>query len=1810
MNRTDGAGSEGGIMKRFFGFSLVVGLVMCLFVAGIPGAETDGLTVTCKRDRDFKGRQADLWGVELTFNLPVFASELTKFTKVTIGDKKHTYVVQNLEKDKSQDAASRRFRIVGQRPPKDAGAVKISVEKGLADATGRKLLAEDFSYLFSPQLEKVVVTGYESFYRLPDDKGLRLRFSSDVSAWELRGAFKVTPEVPNLQVAAGPYSRSLVLRGDFEYGREYVLEISPEKAEEGAKILEARSISFKGPGIPPEIRIKTQRDVVELRSRQLVPLSVQMVNKVRATLKGIPPYLVPEAADHLKAKGNLDAWAGQERLGAMRKLIESGRIPKVFGGDFPEDSEVFFVDGAARKSARFSMPMSFRKNPDRGRALAVTLVDPDGGLKTATSRLLQVTDLSVSYKISAKTLLLWVTSIYGGDPVSGVDVLLYTHDAQRFIVGKTDKDGLLRIQDGAEFPAVRTGRETSGVSKQPLTIRKVKWAVAATDSDCAAVPLDSFRLKPFSTPQTSKPEAEPDVFRGYIFTERGIYRPGEKVHFKCVVRAYKNKKIVSPTGKEVEVAIIGPKNDVIYSSTMPLSEFGSCYDSFKLKSFLPVGTYTIEARMKGSEGDKDSNAFKRTFLVQEYKRPRHFVALKLSVAKRTTEEYITLKREIDIVEVNVGAEYYAGGPVKHAKVRWKATLVPAKYDVKGFENFFFGNESDDERFVESGESILDKNGKLLISIPMERSTFNGLYRVKVSATVLDVDGEPATDVATFSPKPRFMVGVSTHPDRVQSGYSSSLKVIVLDKDGKPVPSGELSVGLLKMDHFSTLKRDEEGNLNYSWDEGWLKAASSTVSITDGAALYDVEFNEFGRFMLAFSYKDESGEYTSQTTFKVGWEEYDRWWRQRTDEAWPTTNEVMPVTTKKEYRIGDEVTVEFSTRRPLKKCLVALEAGDIIDYNIIDVNGTKGVFTFKAAKEHQPNVYVSIIGAAGRDEFPLLRTQTDTDIPTVYFGYARVAVRSDIQALNVKIDPERSQLKGRPGEKASLRFKVTDAKGKGVISELAVCVVDEAVLALTRYVTPDLSTLNDFTIPLSVFSGDLRMDLISQDLFRILSTKPLTGGGMGPGFISPSIRKDFRPVAYFNPALTTDKSGEVSIEFTLPDTTTKYRVYAVACDKGSGFASAQRDMVVAKEFFVEPSVPRFLAPGDRVGFPVVVYNQSGAEGSATLEAEASKGSKISLSKAFLELEPDASSVVQARLDLLSGGEDARVLVRGKFKGKAGEFSDAIEKPIPILSRYIPATVVYSGSTSTKTDIAARLPAALKTLKPEDINPNDFKAYITLSATNWNRIAPGLKYLLHYPYGCIEQTSSGLIPLSGMRALAEVKALLGIGPKDVDKFLQGGVKRLLSMQLDNGGFAYWPGQSEVTWWGTLYATFALTVARQNGFDVPEARLKAALDFIRQSLFGRGSHHLGENRRWTKELALYSLAMNDMLKPAELEPFFEDFDAQDEQAKALLVLCAKKTGYRPPDELAKMTAKLKPVVDPARRDYYNSSFRTIAMCLLANLEAGGAVEQADKLAGALLTGLKPEGRWHSTADTGWCLFALARYFKGKDPGKVSPIPVKVSYAGEAARSAAVAEASVQMDIDPYRLLSKGRITLESSKKELVNYTLTVTYPDVSSDPAELGRGFTLSKTIENLSGKKETHVGDVVRVTVTIGIPMDTTKGRSLRVEYLALEDPVPAGLVPINSELETEGYSEGKSRGEHAPWRHGYYEFRPNYSEFRDDGVRVFKNRAWTGSYRYTYLARAVMEGDFWMRGSRISLMYDPDVFGKTLGRKVTILPPEK
>ena len=198
----------------------------------------------------------------------------------------------------------------------------------------------------------------------------------------------------------------------------------------------------------------------------------------------------------------------------------------MFSGEYTEDSDAFFAPEALDHVYSYSLPLSFRKDSDKGGLWVAVFTDPDGRFQGRAKRLIQITDLSVSYKRSSKSLLLWVTSVHTGLPLSGVEIYLSDADSNKFMAGKTDDNGLLFVKDGQEFPSL-SGEQATGTTKKPLALAKLKWAVAATPSDACGIELETLALKPFSVTQTKNDEEKPESRNGiYIHGTRGISSGG------------------------------------------------------------------------------------------------------------------------------------------------------------------------------------------------------------------------------------------------------------------------------------------------------------------------------------------------------------------------------------------------------------------------------------------------------------------------------------------------------------------------------------------------------------------------------------------------------------------------------------------------------------------------------------------------------------------------------------------------------------------------------------------------------------------------------------------------------------------------------------------------------------------------------------------------------------------------------------------------------------------------------------------------------------------------------------------------------------------------------------------------------------------------------------------------------------------------------------------------------------------------------------------------------------------------------------
>lgn len=1642
-----------------------------------------------------------------------------------------------------------------------------------------------------------------------DREEVKVFFSQPVPLDVLQAHLRILPRV-KLEWSRSAVSPEgvLTLRGHFKYGAGHFLTLKDGLTVHGRTYVPTVT-TFMMPDRPARVEFVENKRVIERDSRQL--LHVRVLNVKDLDLEGlrVPPLLLPQALAAEKAGADLKQTL--EQLQAVAKQLNpllTAKEAAPFVGTPQEVKQLFPAGGEKNRVLALSLPLSFRQGKEAGALMLIRVKDNREGSRAATDlRLFRITDLGLTYKTGGQGLLLWVTSLKAGAPAAGVQVMAFTRQLEVFPLGQTDQDGILTfspreleglsLKKPGDFPVV----------KRQVNRKDITFLLAGKAGDVSYIEVQpEGNLKPKDVWQAGGLE-QPENLKGNVFTERGVYRPGEKVFFKGTVREYREGAIRSPQTGKCVFEVTNPRDERVFVKVGDLSDFGTAAGELVTQPHWALGLYTLTMRFgpeakpstkpkkrrtydpdyddegEGEEDQAPQYEASTTFQVQEFKPPRHFTEIAFERFSREEKDFVNRERQGEFVRIIISGGYYAGGAVKHGQVRWRINQAPTSYQVQGYDNFAFGYAGDGKEkidLIESGQAILDEQGKATVEFPLDRQLLAGRQGLSVVATVVDFDGRAAAATKVFQVDPDYLVGISRHKDKFQVGAEQELKVVVLDRQGRKVSQGSLRAEVLQRSYSYVAKRNEQGDVYWDDEFTWRKEFASDLALKQGQAPFRFDCGQPGRYLLAFTFTDEKGRsFSSATLVKVEWEYIAEEKRDRPYQPLGLWAD------RPAYRPGETANLHVTPQGPVSYYLVTLERDGLLLHQVIP--GGKGPTTLPLSMkaEYSPNVYVSVLGLSPRGDFPVLPGRYDREAPGFVWGNLNLPVLKEVEGLEVKINPQVKDLKARPGGQVSLDLAVTTPKGQGLEAELALAVVDEAVLALTGFKTPTLEKLTRFDLPLEVFTGELRTLLMHQTPFYPSRVEPLTGGGGLSAEMVSKLRKRFEAVAYFNPKVHTDAQGKAKVTFTLPDNITSYRVFAVALDRGSRFASVERHLIAAKDFYLEPGLPGFFTRGDRFKFQVAATNATGAKGPVTFSAAAEGGLTLAALDTTGQLNPKDSLKLGVSGEALAAGK-AKARFSGEFQGQ----KDEVELSVKINSGHVRQTAATLGSFTGETLVKIPLPSYLTGAAAGKVNPEEVQAVLTLSGSPFLRLARPMRYLLHYPYGCVEQVSSGVLGLAALRSLVRDGLITGFELAALDKFLRNGIDRLMNMQTERGGFAYWPGQRYAHPYGTLYALAALSVAKAQGLPVPEFGFKKSLKYLAQHA------QYGKSTPFERAFACYILSLNRALEPALYQKIVREYPRLTREGRLFLILAAKHANYRSPGELK---AYLKPILEGRDRDQlrdelveddFDARFRGPALALLAAKAIMPEDPATRQAALYLLGGLGGQGIWTSTSDTGWALLALGEYFKGaafsEEPGKVT-----VSQPGLPAQELGwEARGSGSISLDARALLKNPEVRLKGATPRTWLYQVDFTFPRLDLLQKGEDRGFKVAKTIKNTDGSEVIRVGDLVKVILVVDV-------QGLARRYVVLDDPVPAGLVAVNTAFKTEEPTpdqEEDTLDYITP--EGTIRFWPNYFEIREDRVLSFRDRVYPGTYRFEYYARAVCEGDFVMPSTQAAAMYNPGVQG--------------
>ena len=1414
---------------------------------------------------------------------------------------------------------------------------------------------------------------------------------------------------------------------------------------------------------------------------------------------------------------------------------------------------------------------------------------------------LQVTDIGLTAKYSPESVLVWTTSLSKAEPLDGVRVALRGPDGELLWEGKTDKEGL----------AVGPGLKTFG-GKRPRVL------LATRGDELSFLDLNDWntQIEPYRFNQPYDWDAPAVALRGHVFTERGVYRPGETVYIKGYLRMDRGRKLELLPVDRARVRVKDAQNNLVVDEEVEMTDLDGFSAEVSVGKDAPLGTWSIEAVPVGIDGDAQGQG-SGSFRVEAYRAPDFEVVVSAAQSDVIVGEKAA---------VSISGQYLFGAPMGGAKARWLARRQETSFAPVGFEQYAFGDNTYDNWWNEDssgsshlGEGEEDLNGAGMVERSLEimpDAVLKGPQELIVEASVSDINRQVVSGSARVKIHPgEFYVGLKRPGYLVEAGKPQSFGVVAVGVKGEAQAGRRVSVELVKRTWTSVRKSMTGGGSTWVTENEDKLVTSCAVNTATTARSCDLTIQDPGYYVLKGSSSDDKNRAVETSTSFYVWGGGWSWWGSSDDER------IDLIADKQRYKVGEKARIMVKSPFRESRALVTVERRGVLEQRAVLLRGSASTIEVPVTEDMLPNAYVAVTLIRGREDKPKDDdgTTIDPGKPAFKMGYVALEVDRTEKVLSVSVEPERRVY--RPGETVNAEILVKDSAGNPVSGEVTFMAVDEGVLSLTGYKTPN--PIADFYMKasLGVITAESRMAIVSRvdGASEEDGEKGDEGGGGEGGGEAANYRAAFATTAAFIPTVVTDASGKAKVSFKLPDNLTAFRLMAVGAGSDNRFGSGDTRVQVQKPLMLRPSLPRVASTGDTFEVRAVVQAVGESAGRVRVSAEV---------KGPVEL----TGAQSAEIDL--GRGQAREVVFPAVVGAPGEAifrfkavaldgfvaEDAVELKLPVRFPAVTRTQIETGAVMARGEGIDRVWKRLSL--PEEIRSDVGGLDIELASTAMADLLPGLDYLVSYPYGCVEQTTGSTLPLVAMRGLMGDVELPGIKEGDVVKFAQAGLDRLFSMQTYDGGLGYWPGDDTSHPWGSAYGGLArVMAARTEGLKVDAAKLDLLMGYLREVLrdeVATESWWRAEALDNTRAFAAYVLAEADEAEPAYHSTLFESRGRLGSFGKGLLAMAIMRSGG---DErmsrvlLADMLegaqingAEATLAVDESREYYWeimDSDVRSNSVALMALMMARPDDALVTKFSRGLLAARRG-GRWLSTQENAFAVVSLMRFFHETE----KETPAFVAHIGlgeEVVMSTRFKERGLKprkLHIPMSDLLKHHgeviSIVREGSAGPLY-YTMKLSFAPTKPPTEAFDNGFTIKREVLGASGPdadkpvKSVKPGEMVKVRLTIVAPEER--------HYVAINAPLPAGLEPVNTSFATVAPSLSEAMDQENAdldgwddWWYGQHDF--DRIEQRDDRVVLFADYLPAGVITHTTLARATTLGRFTVPAAFAEEMYDPSVYGRT------------
>jgi hypothetical protein len=1350
---------------------------------------------------------------------------------------------------------------------------------------------------------------------------------------------------------------------------------------------------------------------------------------------------------------------------------------------------------------------------------------------------LVVTRNTLVVKYDGDDLFVWLTNINGKN-VPDAEIRLYSTTGEKVREGKTDENGQYRVSllDGSEPMLVSARVAEHGLSGDVT--------LAGLDGWVSNFPYF------YDDPSDYLPEGQP--YLAYIYTERPLYRPGQVVNFKAIIRKDNDARYDVPgVGTPVKIRVLDARGNAIENMELLTNRFGSVNGTVNIAEGAMLGYYQIETNIDGIINYQ-------TFQVEDYRKPDY--QIKLTSLQPEKENKFVQGEEM---KVQVSAAYYFGEP-----------LADAKLKVQFYQYWQVETKV-------SGSLVTDEKGETTISFPAPYNpdSYNyywegggGPQTVRMEVTANDGSNQTVTGVYQFLVYPASeQLRLETGGYYVQPGQSFSVTATDLDLFDQPVVGRKLSLTV------SSWNRE-----TFEFD----RPEQTIELLTDayGIARQEIQLSA-GYHRLTLSGMDPNRNKVEVSRWIYVFRSKQDWFERSRDES------LMISAEKDSYKPYD--TARFAIESTFSgPALLTFERGSVINTKMIELTAPLTIVETEIIPEHAPNVYVTVNAwQAGAQDVRRSRYWYDSE--TFADSYLRLAktqieVDSTAKALDISITTDKRTY--MPGEKLTAVIQVKDTAGKPVQAELSLAVVDEAIYALASDFADDI---------FDAFYGPRAHTVSTFDSmapYRIIMI-PGRGGGGGGGETSSAARSEFLDTSAWLPVIETDANGQATVTIDLPDNTTSWRLSVKAITLDHQVGQTETNIETKKDVFVRPILPRVLTHGDQATLTAFIHNYSDEVQTVTVNLSAPGLEIRSRNDEQVTIQPGKIRPVGWRVRVQSA-KPTQVTITAR--SAAGVF-DTVLLPLPLRPAAIKDVQNQSGQFSGTLTLALPVP---------NVERETSEVRLTLNRSMSGTLLNGLEYLTGYPYGCVEQTMSRALPNA---VVGRAASQLGVGGPEMqarlDPLIQASIQRLYGLQHSDGGWGWWTDDITDPY-QTAWVLFGLGVMDSSGYPIEPQVMDRAAEWLQNDVINNSQLDIR-----TRAYALYSMAQagrGDLEKTKELvSSSIYELDPFSQAALALAMhhLGEKEKAQAILDILSESALKQDEYVywpQPSYDGEYHSktmasSVRTTALVLLAYAE----IRPEDELVLGIVNYLADQRQgiygWGTTNETSFTILGLTEYLmKEQSKSENTPYEVLVNGRGLVSGNLEIGHSSASLDI-PLAELKDGLNTLVVTTQggNPVYFDLSTRYDLLQGDVKAAG---SIQVTRRYLDPKTKAPIeqfqaGQLVKVELRVNVPQDAF--------FMAVEDYLPGGLEALN-----EGLS-ATNQVSMDDWE--YEEYRPffweeygyNYKEIRGDRVVFFVTNFGKGTRTFTYYARATTSGQFIALSAQAYAMYDASLWGRSESTDIKI-----